>query len=144
MKSIRLRISADDIPDSAAVLITDVQLQAGETPSGVVPNVDEARTLVGRAQYRNGVVNPGLDVVALSNADAASPARLGLVATNTTVRAGAFRFGPVTGSAWVDAEANTASQGWGLGPVVTARQDLNLVMSVGDRAHVRLSWRERS
>lgn len=142
--SIRLRIEAEDIPDSAAVLVTDVQLQPGETATGVTLNVEEARTELGRFQYRNGVVNPGLAVVALSNADEATPARLGLVATRASVRAGAFRFGKVNGRASVDAEDHSATQGWGLGPVVTARQDLNLLMDVDDRAHVRLSWRERS
>ena len=44
--SIKLKISATDVPLSASVTITDIQLQAGEQPTGVVPNPREIGTTI--------------------------------------------------------------------------------------------------
>lgn len=143
VRSIRLRVMATDVPISAAVLVTDIQLQAGEQATGIVPNPAEAGTVQGRAQYRNGVLNPGLKVVALSNADAAVPVRMDVRNASSELRIGSYRFGKVTGSATVDGHNHTASQGHGQAPIITERQDLHLNVDISKRAHLRLAWHER-
>lgn len=143
VQSIRLRITATDVPTSAAVLVTDIQLQAGEQATGIVPNPREAGTTQGRAQYRNGVLNPGLKVVALSNADRAAPVRMDVRNASSPVRIGGYRFGHVQGSATADAVNHTATQGYGRAPTITERQDLHLNTAITKRAHLRLAWHER-
>lgn len=140
--SIRLKISATDVPLSAAVLITDIQLQAGEQATGIVPNPAETGTTPTREQYRNGVINPGLKVVALSNAGKATPLTMH-VRGQGPVRIGSYRFGTLNGPALADGERHTASHGHGLVPIVTERQDLNLDTEITSRAHLRLEWTER-
>ncbi|GAA2940809.1 hypothetical protein ACFO7V_16920 [Glutamicibacter bergerei] len=141
--SIKLRIVATDVPTSAAVLVTDVQLQAGEQPTGVVPNPAEVGTTIGRAQYRNGVINPGLQVVALSNADKAAPVYMRIRGKGET-RVGAYKFGALNGVAEVDGLNHYASQGYGRAPIITERQDLTLNTVLTGRAHLQASWNERS
>ncbi|MGP4965698.1 hypothetical protein [Glutamicibacter ardleyensis] len=141
--SIKLRIVATDVPTSAAVLVTDVQLQAGEQPTGVVPNPREVGTTIGRAQYRNGVINPGLQVVALSNADKAAPVYMRIRGKGET-RVGAYKFGALNGVAEVDGLNHYASQGYGRAPIITERQDLTLNTVLTGRAHLQASWNERS
>ena len=141
---IRLRVVVDGVPVSAAVLITDVQLQAGEVATGPTRNPEEWATETVGAQYRNGVVRPGMEVVALSNGDAAAPARLGVVATHTTIRRlGGFRFGVVDGDAYVDGATLAASQGYVRAPIITERSDLTMRADMDSRAHVRLAWEGR-
>lgn len=142
--SIRLRISAFDVPTSATVRVTDIQLQHGETPTGVVFNPREVGTMPGRSQYRNGVAPPGLRIVALSNADKAAPARMGVKDAAGPVRVGSYRFGDVQGSASVDGANGTATHGFGRAPIITERQDMNLRTELLKRAHLRLSWEERN
>ncbi|WIV44541.1 hypothetical protein [Glutamicibacter nicotianae] len=142
--SIKLRITATDVPTSAAVRITDVQLQPGELPTGVVPNPREVGTTPGRWQFRNGVVNPGLTVVALSNADKAAPVRLLVENASGQTTIGSYRFGTLSGSAHADAKSHAATDGWGRAPVVTERQDLTLRTDIENRLHARLMWNERS
>ena len=141
---IRLRVEARGVPGSARVRVTDIQLQAGETASGVVPNPVEVKTTPGRWQFRNGVVNPGLTVVALSNADKAAPVRLLVENANGATRIGSYRFGDVQGTAHADAQQHTATHGWGRAPIVTERQDLTLRTDIADRVHARLMWQDRS
>lgn len=143
VQSIRLRITATDVPTSAAVLVTDIQLQAGEQATGIVPNPREAGTTQGRAQYRNGVLNPGLKLVALSNADAAAPVHMEIRNASGATRIGSYRFGVLSGTASVDGEAHTASHGHGRAPIITERQDLHLTTTLQGRAHLRLAWHER-
>ncbi|MFJ2618152.1 hypothetical protein [Glutamicibacter sp. NPDC087344] len=142
VQSIKLRISAIDVPLSAAVLVTDIQLQSGEQASGVVPNPAEVGTTPTREQYRNGVINPGLKVVALSNAGKATPVTM-QVRGQGPVKVGSYRFGPLNGQATADGVKHTASHGYGLVPIVTERQDLNLDTEITARAHLRLGWIER-
>lgn len=141
--SIKLRIVATDVPTSAAVLITDVQLQAGEQATGIVPNPAEVGTTIDRAQYRNGVINPGLQVVALSNADKAAPVYMRIRGKGET-RVGAYKFGALNGVAEVDGLNHYASQGYGRAPIITERQDLTLNTVLAGRAHLQASWNERS
>ena len=142
--SIRIRISAYDVPTSAAVRITDIQLQPGETPSGVAFNPSEVGTSPGRSQFRNGVAPPGLRIVALSNADKATPVRMSIKDAAGSVRVGSYRFGEVQGAATVDGANSTATHGFGRAPVITERQDLNLRTELTNRAHLRLAWEERN
>lgn len=144
VRNIRLRISARDVPASAAVKVTDIQLQPGETATGVVFNPREVGTTPGRAQYRNGVINPGLRVLALSNADKAAPVRMAISGASGPVRVGSYRFGNVRGTATVDGPKHSATQGHGRAPIVTERQDLNLRTELLKRAHLRLAWEERN
>ena len=141
--SIKLKIIATDVPTSASVTITDIQLQAGEQPTGIVPNPAEVGTAIGRAQYRNGVINPGLQVVALSNADKAAPVYMRIRGKGVT-RVGAYKFGALNGVAEVDGLNHYASQGYGRAPIVTERQDLTLNTVLTGRAHLQASWNERS
>lgn len=142
--SIRLRITATDVPTSAAVRLTDIQLQPGETPTGVVFNPSEAGTVPGRAQYRNGVIPPGVRVVALSNADKATPALMSIRDAAGVVNVGSYRFGDVQGTATVDGVNHTATHGYGRAPIITERQDLNLRTELSERVHLRLAWEERN
>ncbi|MHC6175478.1 hypothetical protein [Glutamicibacter sp. X7] len=144
LASIKLRIVATDVPDSAAVRITDVQLQAGEQATGVVPNPVEVATTRNRAQYRNGVVNPGMDVVALSNGDKAAPVRMRVLDAQGQTRIGSYRFGRLNGSATADSGAHAATAGWGRAPIITERQDLALETEIENRLHLRLMWNERT
>ncbi|MGP5012713.1 hypothetical protein ACTXJX_02685 [Glutamicibacter ardleyensis] len=141
--SIKLKISATDVPTSASVTITDIQLQAGEQPTGIVPNPAEVGTTIGWAQYRNGVINPGLQVVALSNADKAAPVYMRIRGKGET-RVGAYKFGALNGVAEVDGLNHYASQGYGRAPIITERQDLTLNTVLTGRAHLQASWNERS
>lgn len=141
--SIRLRVTARDVPTSAAVLITDIQLQHGERATGVVFNPREVGTTSNRAQYRNGVLAPGLRVVALSNADKATPVRMSVRDASGKVRVGSYRFGDLQGGATVDGPQNTATHGYGRAPIITERQDLTLRTDIENRAHLRLGWNER-
>lgn len=142
--SIRLRVKATDVPTSAAVRVTDLQLQAGELASGVVPNPSEAGTTPSREQFRNGVIVPGLQVVALSNSDEAVPVKMELLNATGPARVGAYNFQEGTAAGVVDGLTHTANRGHGFAPVITPRQDLNLQNQIARRAHLRLSWRERT
>ena len=142
VQSIKLRITTTDVPLSAAVLITDIQLQPGEQATGVVPNPAEIGTTPTREQYRNGVINPGLKVVALSNAGKATPISMNIRAKGPA-QIGSYRFGTLNGPALADGERHSASHGYGLVPIITERQDLNLDTMVTSRAHLRLGWIER-
>lgn len=142
--SIRLRVTARDVPTSAAVTVTDIQLQAGEQPTGIVPNPAEAGTTAGRAQYRNGVVNNKLSVIGLSNGDRAAPVRVDVRNASGVTRIGSYRFGDVQGNAYADGPNGTASHGWGRAPIITERQDLHLEAEATGRIHLRLAWHERT
>ncbi|WP_346921685.1 hypothetical protein [Glutamicibacter creatinolyticus] len=144
VRSIKLKITAKDVPTSAAVIITDVQLQPGEQATGIVPNPREAGTTQGRPQYRNGVVNPGLEVVALSNSDKAAPVRLNVRNAKGNTRIGSYRFGKLNGDAIADGPNHTATHGYGLAPIITERSDLHLRNAIDGRVHLRLAWHERT
>ena len=142
VQSIRLRVVASDVPNSAEVRITDVQLQAGEQATGVVPNPAEVGTTPARAQYRNGVIAPGLRVVALSNADKATPTLMQLRNARGQVAISSYRFGDVA-SADVDGRTGQTTTGHGRPPIITERQDLHLHTTLEHRAHLRMAWEER-
>lgn len=142
--SIRLRIAARDVPTSASVTVTDIQLQPGELPTGIVPNPAEVGTTRGRAQYRNGVVNNKMRLVAMSNADKAAPVKMTVRNAAGKTRVGAYRFGTVNGTATADGPRNTATHGHGRAPVITERQDLHLRAEATGRVHLRLAWNERA
>ncbi|MGP5219507.1 hypothetical protein [Arthrobacter rhombi] len=141
--SVQVRFVARDVPTSASVTVTDIQLQPGEQPSGVVPNPREVGTTPGRAQYRNGIVNDTLDVIALGNADRAAPVRLDVRNASGNTRVGSFRFGNVKGAATVDGAKHSATQGWGRAPIITERQDLHIRAEATGRIHLRARWNER-
>ncbi|MBO0596597.1 hypothetical protein I2485_06870 [Nesterenkonia sp. E16_7] len=143
VEEIRLRIRARDIPSSAHLDVTDVQLQPGEDSTAVVPNPREAGTTAGGVQYRNGVVNGDMEVVALTNLDRATPTRVELHNVAGEARVGSYRFGSFTGDAYVDGEEGAASRGWGRAPIITQRSDLTLRSSTERRMHIRLRWRDR-
>lgn len=143
VKSIRLRITATDVPESSSVIITDVQLQAGELATGVVPNALEAGTKQLGKQYRNGVVNNRMTLVALSNADAAAPVRMRVLNAKGETRIGSYRYGELNGTAVTDARQHLASKGWGRPPTITERSNLNLEAFATGRLHLRLAWNER-
>lgn len=150
-----LRITVRGLPEGTSVSITDVQLQQGDQPTGIVPNPREAGTVQTPVQrWANGVVNGDMVIVALSNNLAATPARVQVEGVRDRVQIGDMRFGRVEGSAWADARTHSSSQGWGRPPTITERSDLRLRGKVGDtgdewepkpgaRAHLRLSWIER-
>lgn len=143
-QSIRLRVTATDVPTSAAVRVTDIQLQPGQLATGVVPNPAEAGTTPSRSQYRSGVVAPGLEVVALSNSDQSAPTRMELVNSQGSAKIGSYNFQEGASTGVVDGLAHTANRGYGFAPVITARQDLNLKNQITRRAHLRLAWKERT
>lgn len=143
-ESVTLRISADDLPDTASVDITDVQLQAGAMATGLSPNVEEAGTTPSGMQRRNGVIRGDQQVVALSNADAAAPVGVEVVNAAGDITIAAFGFGRVDGSAAVDGRAHFASQGHGHAPIITERSDLHLRTHVEGTAHLRLEWEDRA
>lgn len=139
--SVTVRVRARGLPAGSAVEVTDVQLQAGADASGPAPNASELAPAPAGRHYRNGVVHEGLEVVALANTDRAAPVRLE-VRNGGDVRVGSYRFGRVNGSATVDGQAGTASQGWGRAPILTERSDLWLPVALDDRAHLRVQWQE--
>lgn len=141
--SIRARFVAKDLPSSASIRITDVQLQSGEMASGPTFNPAEAGTTKLDAQYRNGVVKQGLDLVAVSNSDKAVPLRMQVRNANGNTRFASYRFGVVNGTATVNGTNHTATHGHGLLPVITERQDLFLKTFIEGRLHIRLAWNER-
>lgn len=141
--NIKIRFEAQDIPVSASVVVTDVQLQSGELSSGPVFNPAEAGTTKLAAQYRNGVLKTGLDIVGMSNADKAMPVLMEARNVKGDLRLGSYRFGVVNGLARVDGENHTATHGYGHPPIITERQDLFLKTYVPGRCHLRLAWNER-
>lgn len=142
-KSISIKIAARDIPGGAAITVTDIQLQPGEHPSGIVGNPRETGATVGGLQWRSGVVNGDTDLVLVANPDRTSPTRLELEGTYGTVRVGAFRFGRVSGSAVADGENHAATQGHGRVPLLTERCDLTVPVESQRRAHLRVCWTDR-
>ncbi|WP_036322754.1 hypothetical protein [Microbacterium gubbeenense] len=146
VRRVALRIQAVDLPDGAEVAITDVQLQAGETPSGPVPNPAEAGTPTGKTTYRNGVIHDGTGVVLLANIDNATPTRIAVERGRGEVRVGSYRFGTLNGArAVADGRTFTATRGWGRVPVISARSDLHTdIRSTGGRAFLRAEWEDRA
>lgn len=154
---VTLRIAASDLPEGSQVGVTDIQLQKGAEPTGIVPNPREAGTTADVRRWANGAVNGEMVVVALSNALRATPARVQVEGVyGEDVKMGDMRFGRVDGTAWASAETTDASQGWGRPPTITERSDLRLTGKVGQtqndmgeempgaRAHLRLAWTERT
>lgn len=140
--SITLQVRVEDLPDGAAVDLTDLVLMPGADPVGVVPHPDDVGPRRGLRQFRNGVVTRSDVVIALANPDRASPTRIHVSAAGD-VRVGGFRFGAVRGSAVADGEAGTATQGWGLVPVITERSDLHARVDITSPAHVIVEWVDR-
>lgn len=142
---VTLRFEARDVPGSARIDVTDIQMQPGEQPTGIVPNPREAGTSVtGRRQYRNGVIHEGMEVVALANLDRTTPAKVMVRDGFGDVRVGGFRFGDLSGEvAEADAQTHSASHGWGRPPIITERSDLYLRTQLQGRAHLRLEWEDR-
>lgn len=140
---IRLRITVQDIPGTATLRLTDLQLQPGEQATGVVPNPREAGTVARGAEYRNGVIAGDMEIVCLSNADRAAPARIEVRNGDGDARIGGYRFGRVQGTARASAEMHTASQGYGLVPTITQRSDLTMRTSTEGRVHLRVAWTNR-
>lgn len=138
-----LRITARDVPEGARVDVTDIQLQAGADASGPFGNPREIGSLPAGAQYRNGAVHDGLEVVVLSNSDRGAPARLDVRGRSESTRIGSYRFGALNGSATADGANHEASQGYGLVPVITERADLTLRAYTDKRVHLRISWNDR-
>ncbi|MDZ5077860.1 hypothetical protein [Nesterenkonia sp. HG001] len=144
VRRITLRIRARDLPATARIDITDVQLQPGKPATGVTVSPREVGTRPGGRQYRNAVIQDGLEVVALANLDAATPVQVGVATTSPgDVRVGSYRFGEVDGTAEVDGRRHKASQGWGRPPIITRRSDLWVRTETDDRAHLRLAWEDR-
>lgn len=141
--SIKLRIKAVDVPTSARVDITDIQLQAGEQATGVVPNPSEVGSSQLGSQYRNGVVGPGLEVIGMSNTDKATPVRMHVKNASGETRIGSYRFGDLDGDALVDPVNFTATHGYGRPPIITERQDLYLKTNISNRLHLQLAWNGR-
>lgn len=139
---ITVQVRVEDMPDDVAVDVTDVVLTPGAAPAGVVPHPSDVALRRGLRQFRNGVVTRSDTVIAMANADRASPARVHVSASGD-VRVGGFRFGAVRGSAIADGEAGTASQGWGRVPVVTERSDLQARVGITSPAHVIVEWVDR-
>lgn len=139
---ISVQVRVENLPDGVAVDVTDVQLQPGVDPSGVVPHPSDLAIRRGQRQYRNGVVTRSDTIIALGNPDRASPARVQVTGSGE-VRVGSFRFGTVHGSAVADGEAGTASQGWGRVPVVTERSDLQARVAITNPTHVIVEWVDR-
>ena len=152
---ISLRLAVDALPGNATVSITDVLLQAGADPTGLVPNPREVGTVnTGVQRWANGAVIGDMVIVALSNTLASTPARVAVEGVDADVQIGDMHFGRVNRSAWADARTHSNSQGWGRPPTITERSDLRLAAKIGDtgddwepkpgeRAHARLSWIER-
>ncbi len=139
---ITVQIRVEDLPAGVDVDVTDVQLQGGSAPSGVVPHPSDLASRTGLRQFRNGVVTRSDTIIALANPDRASPARVH-VASNGQVRVGGFRFGTVRGSAVADGQAGNASQGWGRVPVVTERSDLQSRVEISTPTQVIVEWVDR-
>lgn len=153
---ITLRIGVSGMPDTATVAVTDVQVQKGDDPTGLVPNPREAGTTATPTQrWVNGAINGDMVIVALSNNLTATPARSRIEGMHgDTAKVGDMHFGEVDGAAWADARTHDNSQGYGRPPTITERSDLMLGCKIGDtgdewepkagaRGHLRLSWIER-
>lgn len=143
VRQLRLRLRVAGLPGAASVTVTDLQLQAGETATSLVPNPEDAGSTPGRVHYRSGVVNGRMKLVILANLDRAAPTRVRVESVHGTARIGSYRFGRVTGTAEVDGARQAASQGWGRTPILTERSDLTIPAQIDGRAHLRVSWAEQ-
>src|SRR5699024_12745061 len=86
---ISLRLAADALPGNATVSITDVLLQAGADPTGLVPNPREVGTDNTAVQrWANGAVIGDMVIVALSNTLASTPARVAVEGVDANVQIG--------------------------------------------------------
>lgn len=145
VEQIVFRLVARDLPEEAEVLVTDVQLQPGEQPTGVVPNPEESGTPTGKTTYRNGVVHGGQAVVLLANINAATPTRVAVERASGATQVASYRFGDLSGGRVVaDGRSLSASSGWGRVPVVPERGDLPLPIRTDGRAFLRVEWTDRA
>ncbi|MFJ6532490.1 hypothetical protein [Microbacterium sp. NPDC091662] len=139
---ISVQVRVDDMPPGVEVDVTDVVLTGGADPSGVVPHPSDLALRRGQRQFRNGTVTRSDTVIAMANADRASPSRVH-VSGSGEVRVGSFRFGAVRGSAIADGEAGTASQGWGRVPLITERSDLHARVDITAPTQLIVEWVDR-
>lgn len=133
--SLKLRVTAQDLGE-ATVRVTDVQLQPGRMITGWVQR-SEDRDIhsVERFQFRNGVVHEDMTVIVMAETPDASPTRWDVRGGSGQVEVGGFDFGRVSGSASVDGTKQTATQGAGIPPHLTARADVDVPVKVtGGRA----------
>lgn len=145
VSQITLRLLVDGLPEAAEVTITDLQLQAGELPTGIVPNPAETGTPTGKTTYRNGVIHGGRPVVLLANIDAATPTQIAVERAHGETQIGSYRFGDPAGArVEADGAALTATAGWGRVPVVPERSDLHLNIRTAGRAFLRAGWTDRA
>ena len=140
--AVTVQVRCEGLPDGVAVDVTDVLLQPGD-PTGTVPHPGDVSVRPGGRQYRNGVVVRSDTIIAMSNSDQATPARV-TARANADVRVGSFRFGRVRGTALVDGEAGTATQGWGRAPIITERSDLQARVTVSAPTHITVDWADRT
>lgn len=140
--SITVQVRSEDLPDGFEVDVTDVQLQPGD-PTGTVPHPGDVSIKAGARQYRNGVVVRSDTIIAMSNADRTTPARV-TARGNADVRVGSFRFGRVRGTAQVDGGTGNATQGWGRPSIITERSDLQARVAVSAPTHITVDWADRT
>lgn len=141
--SVKLRVTARDIPSGAEVQLTDVQLQAGTGHSGYAFAPEDIDIRPRSRHYVNGTINESQPVMLLANMLVSSGTRLEVLdGAGGEVRLGTYRFGSVIGSAVADGETHEADQGWGRVPIITERSDLQLYAHVTERIHVRATWRD--
>lgn len=143
METVKLRITASDIPEGAEFGVTDVQLQAGRDPSGYEFNPEDVDVVERSRHYVNGTITTSQPIMILSNMRFPSGARLEVLDASSAVTIGDYRFGEVSGRAVVDGESGTATQGWGRAPVITERCDLQVDVTIGSKIHLRGSWADR-
>lgn len=140
---IRLRVSTRTLPVGAKVSVTDIQLQAGNGPSGKTYTPEDVNIIPRARQWVNGTITHSQPIMLLSNMLFPSGIRLEALDADTDVQLGSFRFGHVSGEAYADGEHFEASQGWGHLPVITPRSDLQIDAEVGKKIHLRASWDDR-
>ncbi len=130
VESVRLRVECA-VPAGGVVSVTDVQLQPGRYVTGWTLNTrDLGVQPVTGWTWRNGVVSGRRDVVATADVQSASPTLWDLRGAAASARVGQFHFGPVSGSARMDGEGRTATQGAGIAPHLTARSDVTFPADV--------------
>lgn len=142
VKRVRLRLSARDLPEGAAVRLADIQLQPGTMTTGWVPaSTDQDVRATERWQFRNGIVRDGMTVILVADAEAASPVRWDVRGASGRVEIGAFELGHVSGSASVNGPAQSATHGAGIPPHLTARADVDVPIKIEGRALVTAWFR---
>lgn len=131
--SIRTRVQVG-VPSSAAVRVTDLQLQPGDHITGwTLHPTDLGVESVPGWSWRNAVASGDQTLVIAADTASASPTLWDVRGTATGVRLGRYVVGDVDGVARVDGALHAATQGAGVPPHLTARSDTDVDVRLGGR-----------